>query len=117
MNGLNVKPTRSKVLVLDCREHREQSFYQALAVQDWQEVVTADHVDVTGRIMEDKICTLMDKCMALRSIRMSSRDPNLVRSILRAKTRISLNNRDRLKLADSRISQDISGNRRNPAIF
>ena len=37
-----------------------------------------------------------------------------MRSILRAKTRISLNNRDRLKLADSRISQDIR-NRTNPA--
>ena len=50
---------------------------------------------------------------------MSSRDPSwmspLVRSMLRAKTRISLNNRDRLKLADSRISQVISKSRRNPA--
>ena len=50
---------------------------------------------------------------------MSSRDPSwmspLVRSMLRAKTRISLNNRDRLKLMNSRISQVISENRRNPA--
>ena len=50
---------------------------------------------------------------------MSSCDPSwmypLVRSMLRAKTRISLNNRDRLKLANSRISQVISENRRNPA--
>ena len=50
---------------------------------------------------------------------MSSRDPSwmslLVRSMLRAKTRISLNNSDRLKLANSRISKVISENRRNPA--
>lgn len=57
--------------------------------------------------------------MPLRSIRMSSRDPSwmspLVRYMLRAKTRILLTNRDRLKLANSRISQVISENRRNPA--
>ena len=44
------------LLVRDCREHRKQSFYLALAAQDWQEVVTADNVDVAVRIMEDKIC-------------------------------------------------------------
>ena len=50
---------------------------------------------------------------------MSSRDPSwmspLVRSTLRSKMRISLNNKDRLKLANSRISQVICENRRNPA--
>ena len=114
-----LKPTRRKVLVRNYREHRKQSFYLALAAQDWQEVVTADNVDIAVRIMEDKICTLMDKCMPLRSIHMSSRDPSwmspLVRPMLRAKTRISLNNRDQLKLMNSRISQVISENRRNPA--
>ena len=55
--GTKLKPMRRKVLVRDCREHRKQSFYLALAAQDWQEVVTADNVDVAVRIMEDKICT------------------------------------------------------------
>ena len=63
-----LKPTRHKVLVRDCREHRKQSFYLTLAAQGWQEVVTADNVDVAVRIMADKICTLMYKCMPLRSI-------------------------------------------------
>ena len=87
-------PREAKYLCSIVENIANRSFYLALAVQDWQEVVTADNVDVTGRIMEDKISSLMDKCMPLRFIRMSSRDPNLVRSILRAKTRISLNNRD-----------------------
>ena len=39
----------------------------------------------------------------------------LERYMVRANTRISLNNTDRLKLANSRISQVISGNRTNPA--
>ena len=65
------------------------------------------------------ICSLMDKCVPLRSIRMSSGDPSwmspLVRSTLRAKTRVWLNNREPLKLRNSIISQVISENRRNPA--
>ena len=63
----------------DSREHRKQSFHLALAGQDWQEVVTADNVDLAVRIMEGKICSLMDKCMPLRSIRKSSRDPTVDR--------------------------------------
>ena len=69
--GKKLKPTRCKVFVRDCREHRKQSLYLALAAEDWQEVVTADNVDVAVRIMENKICSLMDKCMPLRSIRIS----------------------------------------------
>ena len=62
--GTKLKPTRRKVLGRDCTEHRKQSFYLALAVQDWQEGVMADNVDVSVRIF-----------MPLRSIRTSSRDP------------------------------------------
>ena len=117
--GTKLKPTHRKVLVRDCREHLKQSFYLALPAQDWQEVDMPDNVDVAVRILEDKICSLMDKCMPLRSTRTSSRYSSwmspLVRSMLRAKTRISLNNVDRLKLANSRISQVISESRRNPA--
>ena len=116
--GTKLKPLCCKVLVCNCREHHKESFYLASAAQDRQEVVTADNVDVAVRIMEDKICSLMDKCMPLRSIRMSSCDASwmspLVRSMLRAKTRILLNNGERLKLTNSRISQVISENRRNP---
>ena len=36
--GLKLKPVRRKVLVRDCREHRKQSFYMALATLDWSDV-------------------------------------------------------------------------------
>lgn len=59
----------------------------------------------------------MDKCMPLKSIRMSSCDPRwmspLVRSYLGQK-REYRSMRERLKLTNSRISQAISENRRNP---
>ena len=68
--------------------------------------------------MEDKIRTLMDKCVPLKSVRMSSCDPvwmsplHVVLSMLRAKSRISDNNVDRLNLINSRISEVIKENRR-----
>ena len=66
--------------------------------------------------MEKKIRTLMDKCMPLKSVRLSSRDPvwmtALVKSMLRAKSRISCNNVERHKVINSRISEVISATSR-----
>ena len=70
--------------------------------------------------MEKKIRTLMDKCMPLKSVRLSSRDPvwmtALVKSMLRAKSRISCNNVERHKVINSRISEVIGANRKNPRL-
>ena len=70
--------------------------------------------------MEKKIRTLMDKCMPLKSVRLSSRDPvwmtALVKSTLRAKSRISCNNVERHKVINSRISEVIGANRKNPRL-
>ena len=114
--GTKLKPTRRKVLVRDCREQRKRALYLSLAAEDWGEVITAEDINVAVGIMEDKIRTLMDKCMPLKSVRMSSRDPvwmsPLVRSMLRAKSRISDNNVERLKLINSRISEVIKENSR-----
>ena len=71
--------------------------------------------------MEDKIKKLMDKCMPIKYVRMSTRDPiwmtPLVKSLFRVKSRISLNNEERLRLINNRISEVISENRRNPRIM
>ena len=120
--GTKLKPTRHKVLVCDCREQRKRALYLSLAAEDLGEVhvITAEDINVAVGIMEDKIRTLMDKCMPLKSVRMSSRDPvwmsplHVVLSMLRAKSRISDNNVNRLKLINSRISEVIKENRRYP---
>ena len=116
--GTKLKPTRRIVLVRDCREQRKRALFLSLAAEDWGEVITAEDINVAVGIMEDKIRTLMDKCMPLKSVRMSSRDPvwmfPLVRSMLRAKSRISDNNVERLKLINSRISEVVKENRRYP---
>ena len=56
--------------------------------------------------------------MPIKYVRMSTRDPiwmtPLVKSLFRVKSRISLNNEERLRLINNRISEVISENRRNP---
>ena len=70
--------------------------------------------------IEKKIWALIDKCMPLKCVRLSSRDPvwmtPLVKSMLRAKSRISCNNVERDKVINSRISEVISANRKNPRL-
>ena len=73
--GLKLKPVRRKVLVRDCREHRKQSFYMALATLDWSDVLNAVNIKKTVGVLEETILAVMDKCMPQKSIRMSSRDP------------------------------------------
>ena len=72
-------------------------------------------------VLEEKILAVMDKCMPQKSIRMSSRDPvwmsPLVKCMLRTKSRISLNNKERLSLFNKRISEVITENRRKPTVI
>ena len=62
----------------------------------------------------------MVKCVPLKSVRLSSRDPvwmtPLVKSMLRVKSRISCNNVERHKVINSRISEVISAYRKNPRL-
>ena len=113
--GLKLKPVRRKVLVRDCREHRKQSFYMALATLHWSDVFNAVDINRAVEVLEEKILAVMDKCMPQKSARMSSRDPvwmsPLVKCMLRTKSRISLNNKERLSLFNKQISKVITGNR------
>ena len=119
--GLKLKPVRRKVLVRDCGEHRKQSFYMALATMDWSDVFNAVDINKAVEVLEEKILAVMDKCMPQKSVRMSSRDPvwmsPLGKCMLRAKSRISLNNKQRLSLFNKRISEVITENRRKPAVI
>ena len=58
--------------------------------------------------------------MPVKTVRISSRDPAwmspLVKAMLRAKSKISVSNKERLKSINSRISEVINENRRNPAV-
>ena len=118
--GTKLKPLRRKVQIRNTRKHRKEALYLALNAEDWSEVLSGNNVDCVLNNMEKKIRTLMDKCMPLKSVRLSSRDPvwmtPLVKSMLRAKSRISCNNVERHKVITSRISEVISANRKNPRL-
>ncbi|PFX11865.1 hypothetical protein AWC38_SpisGene24269 [Stylophora pistillata] len=117
--GLKLKPVRRKVLVRDCREHRKQSFYMALTTLDWSDVLNEVDINKAVEVLEVKIRAVMNKFMPQKSVRMSSRDPvwmsPLVKCMLRTKSHISLNNKERLSLFNKRISELITENRRKLA--
>ena len=72
-------------------------------------MLSGNNVDCVVDNMEKKIRTLMDKCMPLKSVRLSLRNPMwmtpLVKSMLWAKSRISCNNVECHKVINSRISE------------
>ncbi|EDO40795.1 predicted protein [Nematostella vectensis] len=119
--GRKLKPIRRKVQVHDCREHRKQALYMEFAETDWGDVTKATNVNVAVGGLEQRIRTLMDKHMPLRSVQMSTQDPAwmmpLVKSLFWAKSRIAPtpNNEKRLKVINHRISEIISQNRKNPS--
>ena len=102
-------PERSAISCVEC-----------VLAKDWSEVLFGNNVDCVVNNMGKKIRTLVDKCMPHKSVRLSSRDPvwmtPLVKSMLRAKSRISCNNVERHKVINSRISEVISANRKNPRL-
>ena len=51
--GLKLKPVCRKVLVRDCREHRKQSFYMALATLDWSNVFNAADKNKAVEVLEE----------------------------------------------------------------
>ena len=65
--------------------------------------------------MEAKLTTLMDRCLPLKTVTMSSRDPAwmspLVKTLLKKKSRRSCNNKEQLATINRRISELICENR------
>ena len=118
---LKLKPVHRKVLVRDCREHRKHSFYTALATLDWSDVFNAVDINKAVDVLEEKILAVMDKCLPQKSVRISSRDPvwmsPLAKCMLRTKSRIKWNNKERLSLFNKRISEVITENKRKPAVI
>ena len=119
--GLKLKRVRHKVLVRDCREHRKRSLYMSLATLDWSDFLNAVDINMAVEVLEEKILAVMYTCMPQKSIRMSSPDPAwmspLVKCMLRIRSRISVNNKERLSLLNKRISEVITENRRKPVVI
>lgn len=115
--GLKLKPVCQKVRIRDCRKHRNEALYLELAGETWESVLGTIDVDEAVNNLETLIHSHMDRCMPFGIVCMSSRDPAwmtpLVKSLMRAKSRIGKNNVDRLCEINRRISEVINKNRRN----
>lgn len=85
---------RRNVHLRDTIEHRKQALYLALAAEDWRDILADENISVAVGLMEDKIRTLMDECIPLKTVRISPRDPTspLVRSMLIVTSKISVSN-------------------------
>lgn len=114
--GKKLKPIRQKVRLRDCREHRKLTLYLALDAENWRDVVEAENIEDAVQRFELKILSIMNKCMPLRTVSISSRAPTwmtpLVKYMLRRKSRVSVLNADRQREQSKRISEVISDNRR-----
>ncbi|CAB4026139.1 RNA-directed DNA polymerase from transposon X-element, partial [Paramuricea clavata] len=115
--GTKLKPMRRKVEFRDCRKHRKEDFHKALAEEDWEDVSQSTNVNDAVNCLERKIMDHMNKCMPKKTVSISSRDPYwmspLIKSLLKAKSRIARSQKDRLSLINKRISDVICQNRRN----
>ena len=93
-----IRPVRRKVTIRDCKEHRKQALYLALSFEDWSELLCSTNVNAAASQLEAKVITLMDKCLPLETVTMSSRDPSrmspLVKTLLKKKSRLSCNNEE-----------------------
>ena len=100
-----------------CRKHKKEALYLELASETWESVFRTADVDEAVNILETLIHNYMDRCMPFRTVCMSSRAPAwmtpIVKSLMRAKSRIGPNNVARLREINRRISELISKNRRN----
>ena len=113
--GTKLKPIRRKVQIRDCREHCKAALYNSMVTETWDNVIDSTDVQQAVHLLESKILSHMDNCMPIRTITMS-RDPlwmtPLLKSIIRAKSRISQLNKDQLKEINEQILKVISGNKK-----
>ena len=100
----------------DCRKHRKRALYPALASECWDDVLQADNIETAVNILELTILSNINRCVPLRTVPMSSRDPRwmtpLVKYMLRNKSRILVLRIDQHQELSGRVSEVIGENRR-----
>ena len=109
--GMKLKPLRYKVQLRDCREHRKANLYSELEQVDWGFVLEANNIEDAVTSLETKFLELMNACMPLLIVKMSSRDPfwmsPLIKYLLKIKAKGTGSRKELLK----RISKAIMDNR------
>ena len=114
--GTKLKPVRTNVRIRDCRKHRKNHLYRALADESWDDILNSSDVNLAVYNLERTIQMHMDRCMPFKMVCMSSRDPvwmtPLIKLLMREKSRITPKNTDRIGEINWRILEIINHNRR-----
>ena len=105
--GTKLKPLRYKVQPRDCSEHRRANLYFELEEVDWGFVMEANNIEDTVRSLKTKILELVNACMPVRIVKMSSCDPSwmspLIKYLLKIKAKVTSIQKDQLKLINEQI--------------
>ena len=88
-----LKPIRTKVAFRDQREHRRRDFEIKIQTCDWKHVTESTNIDEAVTRLNTTIIELMNECLPVRTVTMSSRDPPwmspLVKYLLKKKNKAS----------------------------
>ena len=81
-----------KCTIRDRKTHRMLTLKNALQQQDWSKVLDSDDVNEAANILHTTINYLLDSCLPIRTVKMSTRDPiwmtPLVKSLLQRKHKL-----------------------------
>ena len=110
-----LKPVRTKHEFRDRREHRKLDFYRRIQMEDWSDILSKDNIDSAVIEFNSTLLRIMDECMPLKSVSVSTRDPAwmtpLVKSLLKKKSRLT--DGESIETLNRKIGNLISKNRRN----
>ena len=119
--GTKLKPFRQKIEIRDCREHRKVELHKHLLQFDWSQLSTKNNnIDDMVNDLQSNIIDMMNKCLPIKKVNMSSRDPYwmtpLVKSLLRKRARIcrkQQRSKDSVPQLNLRITELINQNKQN----
>ena len=110
-----LKPVRTKHEFRDRREHRKQDFYRRIQMEDWSDILSKDNIDSAVIEFNSTLLRIMDECMPLKSVSVSTGDPvwmtPLVKYLLKKKSRLI--DGESIEILNRKIGNLISKNRRN----
>ncbi|EDO46338.1 predicted protein [Nematostella vectensis] len=113
-----LKPIRTRLAFRDCRQQHKDALYKRLVDFDWSPLRELSSIDDITNTFQSTLHLLMDECLPLKSITMSSRDPPwltpLVKVLLRKKRRLQCRGKaERVREISNKIGSLVSGYRRN----
>ena len=81
--GIKLKPLRLKYSMRDYREHCKIACHQKFLEQNWHQVTNSTDLKAAVDFVHSTVESLIDECFPSRAVRMSSRDPPWMSSLVK----------------------------------